>query len=107
MSKLFKNTHANQLKAIEDTLNKAHPKQIINKVGNLKCSLFEVKYEYTTNRNNKKDGVKYFFLDTFNPQHDLENELNQWVINYNNENEHRRISNVKLLESQCLGYLNI
>lgn len=95
------------LKGIQDTLNKVHPKQIINKVGNLKCGLFEVKYEYTTNRNNKKEGIKYFFLDTFNPQHNLENELNQWVIDYNNENKHRQISNVKFLGSQCLGYLNI
>ena len=44
------------LKVIHDTLNNIHPKQIINKVGNLKFSLFEVNYEYTTNRNNKKYG---------------------------------------------------
>ena len=71
------------LKGIQETLNKAHPKQIINKVGNLK------------------------FIDTFNPQHNLEEELNKWVIDYNEENKHRQISNVKFLGSQCLGYLNI
>lgn len=95
------------LKGIQEILNKAHPKQIINKVGNLRFSLFEVKYQYTTNRNNKKEGIKYFFIDTFSPQHNLEEELNKWVIDYNEENKHRQISNVKLLESQCLGYLNI
>lgn len=95
------------LKGIQETLNKVHPKQIINKVGNLKFSLFEVKYQYTTNRNNKKEGIKYFFIDTFNPQHNIEEELNKWVIDYNEENKHRQISNVKFLESQCLVFLNI
>lgn len=95
------------LKGIEEKINKIHPKQIVNKVGNLKFSMFEVKYEYTTNRNNKKEGMKYFFIDTYNPQHDLKDELNKWVEDYNNENKHRQISNVKFLESQCLGYLNI
>lgn len=95
------------LKGIQDKLNSIHPKQIINKVGNLKFSLFEVKYQYTTNRNNKKEGVKYFFIDTFNPQYDMKEELNKWVIDYNEENKHRQISNVKFLESQCLGFLNI
>lgn len=95
------------LKGIQETLNKVHPKQIINKVGNLKFSLFEVKYQYTTNRNNKKEGIKYFFIDAFNPQHNIEEELNKWVIDYNEENKHRQISNVKFLESQCLGFLNI
>ena len=95
------------LKGIQETLNKVHPKQIINKVGNLKFSLFEVKYQYTTSRNNKKEGIKYFFIDTFNPQYNLKEELNKWVIDYNEENKHRQISNVKFLESQCLGFLNI
>ena len=65
------------LEGIQEILNKVHPKQIINKVGNLKFSLFEVKYQYTTNRNNKREGTKYFFIDTFNPQDDLEKELNE------------------------------
>ncbi|WP_297994103.1 hypothetical protein [uncultured Clostridium sp.] len=95
------------LKEIQETLNKVHPKQIINKVGNLKFSLFKVKYQYTTNRNNKKEGIKYFFINTFNPQYNIKEELNKWVIDYNNENKHRQISNVKFLESQCLGFLNI
>ena len=44
------------LNVIQDTLNKIHPKQIVNKVDNLKVSMFKVKYEYTTSRNNKKEG---------------------------------------------------
>lgn len=95
------------LNVIQDTLNKIHPKQIVNKVGNLKVSMFKVKYEYTTNRNNSKTGEKYFFINTFNPQHDIKNELYDWVESYNKDNEHRQISNVKFLESQCLGYINI
>lgn len=95
------------LNVIQDTLNKVHPKQIVNRVENLKVSMFKVKYEYVTNRNNKKQGEKYFLLNILNPQANLEQELLIWKEDYNKLNEHRQISNVKLLESQCLGYINI
>lgn len=95
------------LKEIENILNKAHPKQIIRKVDNFKMSLFEVKYEYTTNRNNKKVGTKYFMLKSIDPQSNLEKELMDYVEEYNQENKHRQISNVKFLEKLCIGVVNI
>jgi ATP-dependent Zn protease len=95
------------LNVIQDTLNKVHPKQIINKIDNLNITMFKVTYEYITVRNNKKQGEKYFLLNTLNPQADLKNELNKWTEDYNENNKHRQISNVKFLESQCLGYLSI
>ncbi|EQC1535488.1 hypothetical protein [Clostridium botulinum] len=95
------------LKTIENTLNKIHPKQIINKVDSFSITLHEANYEYTTVRGNKKQGTKYFLLNTLNPQANIEKELNGWVNNYNIENKHRQISNVKFLDSQCLGFINI
>jgi hypothetical protein len=95
------------LNVIQDTLNKIHPKQIINKIDNLNITMFKVTYEYITTRNNKKQGEKYFLLNTLNPQSDLENELIKWSEDYNENNKHRQISNVKFLEGQCLGYLSI
>lgn len=95
------------LDVIQDTLNKIHPKQIMNKVGDFKITMFQVKYEYITNRNNKKQGEKYFLLNSLNPNPDLEKELNEWSVDYNKNNEHRQISNVKFLEGQCLGYISI
>lgn len=96
-----------KLNLMEETLNKIHPKQIISTIGSFKICMFKVRYEYLTTRNNKKEGEKYFLLDTLNPQSDLKIELNKWVELYNDENKHRQISNVKFLESQCLSYLNI
>lgn len=96
-----------KLDLIQETLNKIHPKQIVNRVENLTVSMFQVKYEYNTTRNNKKEGEKYFLLNAFNPQTDLKAELDKWVEEYNESNKHRQISNVKFLESKCLGYLNI
>lgn len=93
------------LKVIENTLNKVHPKQIINKVGSIQVSLFEIKYTYKTARGNKKEGVKYLINDTVSPELDYSKELNEWVEQYNSENEHRQISNVKFLGGQCLGYI--
>ncbi|WP_291567098.1 MULTISPECIES: hypothetical protein [unclassified Clostridium] len=95
------------LKLIEDTLNTVHPKQIINKAKDINFTFYKVNYEYTTNKGNIKDGEKYFLLDTLNPEVNMQQELQQWVIEYNNKNEHRQISNVKFLGSQCLGYINI
>lgn len=95
------------LSLIQDTLNKSHPKQIISNVDSLSISMFSVSYEYITNRNNKKQGKKYFILNTLNPQADIKRELENWTEKYNEENKHRQISNVKLLDSRCLGYLHI
>lgn len=96
------------LSKIQDTLNNIHPKQIVNKLDNeIKITLHEVKYEYLTNRNNKKTGVKYFLLNTFNPNPDYNKELQEYVEDYNENNKHRQISNVKFLDGQCLGYINI
>lgn len=93
------------LKGIESTLNKIHPKQIINKVGSVQVSLFEIKYSYKTSRGNEKQGTKYLVNNTVSPQLDYNNELNEWVEQYNSENKHRQISNVKFLGGQCLGYI--
>lgn len=95
------------LKLIEDTLNTVHPKQIINKVGNISFTLYKVIYEHMTNRGNLKKAEKYFLLNTLNPDVNMKQELQQWVIEYNTENKHRQISNVKFLDSQCLGFINI
>lgn len=95
------------LNVIQDTLNKIHPHQIVNRVENLNVSMFKIRYEYITNRNNKKQGEKYFLLNSLNPQADLEKELFAWAKDYNEQNKHRQISNVKFLEGQCLGYIHI
>lgn len=95
------------LKELQDTLNKVHPKQMVNKANNTVISVFKVKYKYVTNRNNKRQGEKVFVLNTYNPQTDLTTDLNKWVEDFNKENMHRQISNVKILDSQCIGYINI
>lgn len=93
------------LELIQNTINNIHPKQLINKVGDIKISLFEIKYSYKTNRGNEKQGVKYLVNNSINPQINYKKELNEWVIDYNSKNEHRQISNVKFLGGQCLGYI--
>lgn len=95
------------LKLIEDTLNTVHPKQIINKVGNISLTLYKVIYEYVTNRGNLKKKEKYFVLNTLSPEVDMQKELDKWIEEYNAENRHRQISKGKVLDSQCLGYINI
>lgn len=96
------------LSKIQETLNKVHPKQVVNRLNfDCKISLHEVKYEYITNRSNKKEGIKYFLLNELNPNPDYNKELESFMKNYNEENKHRQISNVKFLDGKCLGYINI
>lgn len=98
---------AYNLQAIEEELNKAHPKQIINKVGDIHLTMYKVIYEHLTNRGNLKKKEKYFLLNTLSPEVDMQKELDKWIEEYNIENKHRQISKGKVLDSQCLGYINI
>ena len=96
------------LKEIEETLNKIHPMNVVNKVGNININLFKAKIEYVTSRKNKKQRELYFLINTFNPQYKLDTEILEWESDYNShKNEHKQISNVTILESECLGYLSI
>lgn len=80
-----------------------HPKQIISNL-TLKVTVYKVNYEYTTLRGNKRKGLKYFIFQTLNPELNMKSELLKWVNKYNNENKHRQLLNVKILNSECLGY---
>lgn len=80
-----------------------HPKQVISKIS-LKVTVYEVKYEYTTGRGNRRKGVKYFLFQTLSPEIDMKYELYKWIKEYNMQNKHRKLLNVKFLNSKCLGY---
>lgn len=94
------------LDKIENVLNNAHPRQIINTIEDFKVSLYEVKINYKT-RNRYRDRILYFILDTLSPEKDLSKEVNEWVANYNSKYEHRKLLNVQILSSQCLGFISI
>ncbi|MBS4893809.1 MAG: hypothetical protein KHZ90_08540 [Veillonella parvula] len=91
----------------KDELLNAHPKQIVNKIDNIPLMIYKVNYSYTTVRGNKKEGVKYFIYNTFNPQINMEEELNSYIKEFNKENPNRNLLNVKFLNSQCLGYMTL
>lgn len=99
----------NLLSLLEDqeTLNISfkdiHPKQVISNI-KLKVTVYKVEYRYTTNRGNKRNGEKYFIFQELNPELNMKDELNKWVDNYNKENKHRQLLNVKILNSKCLGF---
>lgn len=80
-----------------------HPKQIVSNLS-LKVTAYEVNYQYTTNRGNRRSGTKYFLYQTLNPEIDMKSELDKWISKYNKDNKHRQLLNVKFLNSKCLGY---
>ena len=92
---------------VREDLIKIHPKQIINRIDNINIMLYEVKYQYTTVRNNRKEGVKIFMLNTSSPEKDMKPELEMYIRDYNKENTSRQLLNVKFLESKCLDLIRI
>ena len=92
-----------KLKHIENI----NPKQVVNCIGNIPIICYEVKYQYTTVRNNKKEGKKYFLFNSFNPQIDMNKELDKYIEDFNEKHPNRKLLNVKFLDSQCLGYMTL
>lgn len=90
---------------LEKFTYKIHPKQIICRFDEKPFMFYIIKYEYTTMRGNKKNGIKYFIFNTYSPEKDMQQELNIWVKEFNIENPNRQLLNVKFLESRCLGYV--
>lgn len=84
-----------------------HPKQMIVACDEVIRSLYKVKIQYVTKRKNTRDRFKYVITDKLNPNYKPEIEIQNWVKDYNESYEHRQISNVKILDSQCLGYIRI
>ena len=96
------------LKQIEETVNKTHPMNIVNKVGELNICLFKVTIGYITARKNKRQRELLFLLNTVNIEEDLKNEVSLWQENYNSKkSENRRISNAIILDKSCVGLIRI
>lgn len=86
---------------LKDILNEVHPKQIVY-AGEF-MSIYKVTYSYVTKRNNKRQGIKYFICNSYNPQKDLTPEMTRYVNDFNNKYPYKQISNVKILETVWLG----
>ncbi|WP_283697666.1 hypothetical protein [Clostridium perfringens] len=83
--KLFlKYCNLNKIKnnCLDELLN-AHPKQIINRINSIPLMIYKVSYSYTTVRGNKKEGIKYFIYNSFNPEIDMQKELNIYIEQFN------------------------
>jgi hypothetical protein len=104
---LILNTGKFSDKKMKDKLVNIHPKQVVNRIGNIFITMFEVKYQYTTVRGNKKEGSKTFMFNSPSPERDMNKELEYYILDYNKENPSRELLNVKFLESSCLGYVEV
>lgn len=94
-------------KNTEKILKEAHPLQFIPMLDTKPFMFYQAKYEYTTIRGNRKNGIKYFVFNSYSPEIDIPQKLEEWVKLFNKENPNRKLSNVKFLESQCLGYITL
>ena len=87
-------------------LKKTNPKQLVN-CADIDISVFEVKYEYTTVRGNRKEGKKIFIKNGINPERDMMSDFNYYINNFNKNNQERMLLNVKFLNSRFLGYMTL
>lgn len=78
----------------------ANPKQFISE--ELNIPIWQVKYKYTTARNNEKEAVKYIFLNE--DDWDLvDSEFNEYIEKFNKKYPYKKISNVKILDVEYMG----
>lgn len=96
---------ANDIDDILAFLKAINPMQFIK--SDIYINVFEIKYKYTTSRDNRKQGIKYLISNSPNPQIDCSKKLHEWIDGYNNKNQHRQLSNVQFLDSRLIASLTI
>jgi len=92
---------------VKETLVAINPRQVVNTIGDITITIYEVKYQYTTVRNNRKNGTKYFIMNSCSPEQNMEKQLELYIQNYNKDNPSRLLSNVKFLEGKCLDLIRL
>lgn len=81
-----------------------HPKQIMSSV--LEIPTWRITYSYFTQRNNKKEAIKYMFLHKCDDDL-LDNEFEIYIRRFNEENPDRKLSNVEMLDCEYLGEITL
>ncbi|MGL4801923.1 MAG: hypothetical protein ACRC18_06630 [Cetobacterium sp.] len=68
----------------------------------INLNIWEIKYSYKTKRGNQKENHKYAIAtDSTDAKVDFLN----YIDKFNNENQHRSLSNVKILDVKYVGQL--
>lgn len=88
-------------------LKSLHPAQILNI--ELKMFLYKVSYSYFTVRHNYRKSTKYFFANPYDVDIYLKVDiaLRDWVEQENKSRPYRAISNVEILDLECVAYANL
>lgn len=92
-----------------DFLKNIHPMQVINY--RISIPIFEIKYEYLTNRGNNRIGTKYYFGNLGdNPEGwEIMGQvyLDRWVSSYNADHPYRSVENVQILSAELIANANL
>lgn len=88
----------------KEKLQQTHPKQWLNEI--IKIPVWEIRYSYTTIRNNHKTYYKYLIASEIEWEV-VENEFNYWLEDFNNSNPERKLSNVEILDTKFLGEFSL
>lgn len=88
------------IKDFKSFISSINPMQLIFHNCNINLMIFKVSYKYTTVRGNKKDGTKFFVVNTCNPEFNTKNLFYSWIDEFNKNNNNRSLSNVKFLDSE-------
>ena len=88
---------------MQEVLN-AHPKQIIGDY--ISISVWRINYSYTTARGNNKEAIKYLFREEC-AWDCIEYVFDRYIEKQNEKYPERKLSNVKILDTNFLGELEI
>lgn len=81
-----------------------HPKQIISDY--LRIPVWKVTYKYLTQRGNEKIATKYIFNYTEAEWDGVDNDVKNYIEEFNKEHPERPITNGEILGLSFMGYLN-
>lgn len=79
-----------------------HHEQIIS--DDIRIPVYKILYRYTTQRNNKKESIKYIFVGE-ESWDIVEPSFYSYIADFNEKNPNRPISNVEILDIDYLGEL--
>lgn len=79
-----------------------HPLQIVSEC--MEIPVWKIEYSYCTQRGNNRTATKYLFLEE-NSWDKVENEFMKHIQNLNDKHPERKLSNVKILDTNFLGKL--
>lgn len=70
----------------------------------IRKNMYKISYSYKTVRGNKKENHRYILASCYE---NAEVNFINYINDFNKNNEYRKVSNVKILDTVCIGTVTL